>query len=163
MASISNLTLGIEVVNDGANLVANVTASYRINWSSYDQNSNQPYRESCVLIGDDTGITPAEDGTDDPIANGTLFPQLIFPPFPVVNGGSPSAVASPLIPLFNTTSSNGAAFTDRVHSKTINLSNLDEDQDPVPNPDEIRAQVTMTPVLPTTVTRESAQFAINVG
>ena len=52
MASVSNLTLDIEVVNDGANLVANVTASYRINWSSYDQNSNQPYRESCVLIGD---------------------------------------------------------------------------------------------------------------
>ena len=159
MASVSNLTLDIEVVNDGANLVANVTATYRINWSSYDQNSNQPYRESCVLIGDDTGITPAEDGTDDPIPNGTLFPQLLFPPFPVVSGG----IASPLIPLFNTTASNGQPFTDRVHTKSINLSNLDEDQDPVLNPDEIRAQVTMTPVLPAAVTRESSQFAINVG
>ena len=159
MASVSNLTLDIEVVNDGANLVANVTASYRINWSSYDQNSNQPYRESCVLIGDDTGITPAEDGTDDSIPNGTLFPQLLFPPFPVVNGG----LASPLIPLFNTTASNGQAFTDRTHTKTLNLSALDEDQAPVLNPDEIRAQVTMTPVLPAAVTRESAQFAINVS
>jgi hypothetical protein len=161
MASISNLSLEIEVVNDGANLVANVEASYRINWSSYDQNSNQPYRESCVLIGDDTGIVPAEDGTDDPILGGQLFPQLLFPPFPVVDGGSP--VVSPLVPLFNTTASNGNAFTDRVHTKSIPLSNLDEDQDPVPNPDEIRAQVTMTPVLPAAVTRESAQFAINVG
>ena len=50
-----------------------------------------------------------------------------------------------------------------MHTKTINLSNLDEDQAPVPNPDEIRAQVTMTPVLPAAVTRESAQFLINVG
>jgi hypothetical protein len=159
MASVSNLTLDIEVVNDGANLVANVTASYRINWSSYDQNSNQPYRESCVLIGDDTGITPAEDGTDDSIPNGTLFPQLLFPPFPVVSGG----LASPLIPLFNTTASNGQPFTDRVHAKTINLSNLDEDAGSLANPDEIRAQVTLTPQLPTTVTRESAQFLLNVG
>jgi hypothetical protein len=159
MASISNLTLDIEVVNDGANLVANVTASYRINWSSYDQNSNQPYRESCVLIGDDTGITPAEDGSDDAIPNGTLFPQLLFPPFPVVTGGLPS----PLIPLFNTTSSNGQAFTDRVHTKSIPLGNLDEDPGAGVNPDEIRAQVTMTPVLPVAVTRESAQFLLNVG
>jgi hypothetical protein len=159
MASISNLTLDIEVVNDGANLVANVTASYRINWSSYDQNSNQPYRESCVLIGDDTGITPAEDGSDDAIPNGTLFPQLLFPPFPVVTGG----LTSPLIPLFNTTSSNGQAFTDRVHTKSIPLGNLDEDPGAGVNPDEIRAQVTMTPVLPVAVTRESAQFLLNVG
>ena len=159
MASVSNLTLDIEVVNDGANLVANVTASYRINWSSYDQNSNQPYRESCKLIGDDSGITPAEDGTDDAIANGTLFPQLLFPPFPIVSSG----LTSPLIPLFNTTASNGQAFTDRVHTKTINLSSLDEDQSPVPNPDEIRAQVVLDPVLPASVTRESAQFAINVS
>jgi len=159
MASVSNLVLDIEVVNDGANLVANVTASYRINWSSYDQNSNQPYRESCVLIGDDTGITPAEDGTDDSIPNGTLFPQLLFPTFPIVS----PVPAAPLIPLFNTTASNGQPFTDRVHTKAINLSNLDEDAGSLANPDEIRAQVTLTPQLPTTVTRESAQFLLNVG
>jgi hypothetical protein len=160
MASISNVTLDIQVVNDGANLVANVTATYRINWSSYDQHSNQPYRESCVLIGDDTGINPAEDGTDDAIPNGTLFPQLLFPPFPPLPplGG----LASPLIPLFGTTQSDGQAFLDRVHTKTISLSNLNEDQAPVPNPDEIRAVVTMTPVLPAAVTRESAQFLLNV-
>ncbi len=159
MASVSNLILDIEVVNDGANLVANVTASYRVNWSSYDQNSNQPYREVCKLIGDDSGITPAEDGTDDSIVNGTLFPQLLFPPFPV----GPGPVVSPLIPLFNTVASNGQAFVDRVHSKTISLGNLDEDQGAVPNPDEIRAQVSLDPVLPAAVTRESAQFALNVS
>jgi hypothetical protein len=157
MATVTGLTLDIEVVNDGANLVANVTAGYRINWSTYDQESEQPYREVCKLIGDDTGITPAEDGVDDAIVNGQLFPQLLFPPFPPVLG-------QPLIVLpFATVSSNGQPFTDRVHTKTINLSNLDEDQDPVPNPDEIRAVVTLTPVLPVAVTRESAQFPLNVG
>jgi hypothetical protein len=157
MATVTGLTLDIEVVNDGANLVANVSAAYRINWSTYDQESEQPYREVCKLIGDDTGITPAEDGTDDTIANGQLFPQLLFPPFPPLPG-------QPLIVLpFQTVSSNGQPFTDRVHTKTINLSNLDEDQDPVPNPDEIRAVVTLTPVLPVAVTRESAQFPLNVG
>jgi hypothetical protein len=157
MATVTGLTLDIEVVNDGANLVANVTAGYRINWSTYDQESEQPYREVCKLIGDDTGITPAEDGVDDAIVNGQLFPQLLFPPFPPVLG-------QPLIVLpFSTVSSNGQPFTDRLHTKTINLSNLDEDQDPVPNPDEIRAVVTLTPVLPVAVTRESAQFPLNVG
>jgi hypothetical protein len=159
MASVSNLTLDVEVVNDGANLVANVTASYRLNWSSYDINSNQPYREVCKLIGDDSGITPAEDGTDDNITNGQLFPQLLFPTFPA----APGPVISPLVPLFNTVAAEGQPFLDRVHTKTINLSNLDEDQAPVANPDEIRAQVSLTPVLPAAVTRESAQFALNVG
>jgi hypothetical protein len=154
MASVSNLTLDIEVVNDGANLVANVTAEYRINWSTYDQESEQPYREVCKLVGDDSGINPAEDGVDDAIVNGQLFPQLLFPPFPAI----------PAIPVpSGTVSSNGQPFLDRVHTKTINLSNLDEDQDPVPNPDEIRAAVTLTPVLPVAITRESAQVLLNVG
>ena len=154
MASITNLTLDVEVVNDGANLVANVTAAYTIGFSDYDVSSNQPYREACKLIGDDTGITPAEDGVDDAIANGQLFPQLLFP--------SPGPFPLP-IPLFNTVQSNGQASIDRVHTKTISLSNLDEDQAPVPNPDEIRAQVSLTPVLPVAVIRESAQFALNVS
>ena len=154
MARVTNLTLDLEVVNDGANLVANVSAEYDIEFDSYDINSNQPYREACKLIGDDTGITPAEDGVDDAIANGQLFPQLLFP--------SPGPFPLP-IPLFNTVQSDGLASIDRVHTKTISLSNLDEDQSPVPNPDEIRAQVSLTPVLPAAVIRESAQFALNVS
>lgn len=157
MATVTGLTLDVEVVNDGANLVADVTAAYRISFSTYDQESEQPYREVCKLIGDDTGITPAEDGIDDSIANGQLFPQLLFPPINPLPG-------QPLIVLpFATIASNGQPFIDRVHTKRINLSNLDEDQDPVPNPDEIRAVVTLTPVLPAAVTRESAQFPLNVG
>ena len=161
MATVTGLTLDVEVVNDGANLVANVTAAYRINWSTYDQESEQPYREVCKLIGDDTGITPAEDGVDDAIANGQLFPQLLFPPVP---GPGPLPGPIPLpIPLFNTVASNGQSSIHRVHTKTINLTSLDEDKAPTPNPDEIRAQVTLTPVLPVAVIRESAQFALNVS
>ena len=157
MARVTNLTLDLEVVNDGANLVASVTAAYDIEFDSYDINSNQPYRESCRLIGDDTGITPAEDGVDDSIANGQLFPQLLFPPLP-----GPGPIPLPL-PLFNSVSSNGQTSIHRSHSKTINLTSLDEDQAPTPNPDEIRAQVSLTPVLPVAVIRESAQFALNVS
>jgi hypothetical protein len=157
MATITGLDLEVEVVNDGADLVANVTATYRINWSTSDQASEQAYREVCKLVGDDSGLNPAEDGVDDAIVNGQLFPQLLFPPFPALPG-------QPLIPIpSGTVSSNGQPFLDRVHTKTINLNNLDEDQDPVPNPDEIRAVVTLTPVLPVAVTRESAQVLLNVG
>ena len=60
-------------------------------------------------------------------------------------------------------SSNGQTSIHRSHSKTINLTSLDEDQAPTPNPDEIRAQVSLTPVLPVAVIRESAQFALNVS
>jgi len=56
MASVSGITLAIEVVNNGANLEANVTVEYDITFSSYDQHSNQPHTELCRLIGDDTGI-----------------------------------------------------------------------------------------------------------
>jgi hypothetical protein len=155
MATITGLTLDIEVVNDGANLVADVTAAYRINFSIYDQESEQPYREVCKLIGDDA---PPEDGVDDTIVNGQLFPQLLFPVPPLPLPGQP------LIPLpFATVSSNGQAFIDRLHTKRINLSNLDEDQGAVPNPDEIRALVQLTPVVPLAVTRESATFPLNVS
>jgi hypothetical protein len=157
MATISGLTLEVEVVNDGADLVANVTAAYRINWSISDQASEQPYREVCKLVGDDSGIDPAEDGADDAIVDGQLFPQLLFPPFRPLPG-------QPAIPVpSGTVSSNGQPFLDRVHTKTIDLSRLDEDQDPVSNPDEIRAVVSLTPVLATAVTRESAQVLLNVG
>jgi hypothetical protein len=144
MAGVSNLTLAIQVVNNGPNLEANVSVEYDIVFSSYDQNSNQPYAEACRLIGDDTGIVPAEDGVDDAIPGGQLFP--LFP-----------------IPPFNQVSSNGAASVHRVRTRTLPLSNLNEDQAPTPNPDEIRAQVTLTPVLPVAVARESAQVPLNIS
>jgi hypothetical protein len=148
MASVSNITLAIDVVNNGANLEANVTVEYDITFSSYDQNSNQPYTEFCRLIGDDTGITPAEDGVDDAIPGGQLFPAGPFPfPFPVLN----------------TIASDGRASVHRRHTKTLPLSALNEDQPPVPNADELRAQVTLNPVLPVALVRESNQVLLNIS
>jgi hypothetical protein len=143
MASVSNLTLNIAVVNNGANLDANIDVEYDILFNSYDQNSNQPYAETCRLIGDDTGIVPAEDGVDDAITGGTLFPAFPFPGL-------------------NLVASNGAASAHRTRSKTLPLNNLNEDQGAVPNPDELRALVTLSPVAPVAVSRESAQVALNI-
>src|SRR3954469_3784045 len=113
MASVSGIILAIEVVNNGANLEANVTVEYDIAFSSYDQHSNQPYTELCRLIGDDTGIVPAEDGVDDSIPGGQMFPSGPFPfPFPL-----PVAIAS-----------EGRASVHRVHKKTLALNALNEDQ-----------------------------------
>jgi hypothetical protein len=41
-------------------------------------------------------------------------------------------------------------------TKTLARSALDKDKAPEPNPDEIQAEVTLTPILPATVTRQSA-------
>jgi len=144
MASVSNLTLAIAVVNNGPNLEANITVEYDIQFSSFDVSSNQPYAEACRLIGDDTGIAPAEDGTDDSIPGGTLFPLIPLPPF-------------------NQVASNGAASIHRTRTRTLPLNNLNEDTGAVPNPDELRALVTLTPVAPVAVSRESNQVAINIA
>jgi hypothetical protein len=157
MASVSNFVLEIEVVNDGADLKANVTVDYQIDFSSYDQHSNQLYTEVCRLIGDDTGITPPEDGVDDAIPGGQLLPVPIVP-----NGPGPFPVPIPF-PIISTVASDGNAFVKRHLEKTLPLSALDEDKPPVPNPDEIRAQVTLTPVLPVAVVRESNQVLLNIG
>ena len=145
MASVRDLTCEIEVVNDGPNLEANITVEYFIDFSLYDQSSNQPYNEVCRMIGDDTGITPPEDGTDDAIPNGRLFPIVLFPPLP--------------LPLSGQTQSNGQASVKRTRTKTLPLGNLGEDATGL---DELRAVVTLTPVLPATVTRESNQVALNI-
>jgi hypothetical protein len=145
MATVSNLTLAIQVVNNGPNLEAKVEVEYDIVFSSFDQNSNQPYTELCRLIGDDSGIVPAEDGVDDVIVGGQLFPPPI------------------IIPPFNQVASNGVATLHRKRTKTLPLSALNEDQVAVPNPDEIRAQVSLTPVQPVSVSRQSNLVTLNIA
>ena len=145
MANVRDLTCAIEVVNDGPNLEANITVEYFIDFTQFDQSSNQPYTEVCRMIGDDTGITPPEDGVDDAIPNGQLFPIVLFPPLP--------------LPLLAQTASNGQASVKRTRTKTLALGNLNEDATGL---DELRAVVTLTPVLPAAVTRESNQVALNI-
>ena len=78
MATIGPVTLNI--VQDVAN--AEITVSYSLTGSAFDIASGQPYTELCRLVGDDTGISPPEDNTDDLIPSGVLTPlfsTVVFP------------------------------------------------------------------------------------
>lgn len=85
----------------------------------------------CRLIGDDTilGDTPAA-GADDTL--GFLTPLF-----------------------FRNTRSDGQETLSRQWKRTFRIADLDEDRGPIPNPDEIRALVTLTPVPPAAASRES--------
>ena len=81
------------------------------------------------LVGDDT----PEGNADEAILNGNLTPLLFG----------------------QVIQSDGLASKTFSFTKTLPKANLDEDKPPEPNPDEIQAEVTLTPILPTTVTRQS--------
>ena len=49
----------------------------------------------------------------------------------------------------------GKTTLKRTWKKTFRKSDLDEDRGSMPNPDEIRANVTLTPVLPSAAKAES--------
>jgi hypothetical protein len=135
MASIDSITLDpISVV------VANATVTVRVTlgFNTYDVNSNQQYRMICRLVGDDT----PEGNPDDTIRNGSLTPVINIPPLPPIDLGQ-------------IVQSDGLTTKSFVFTKTLAKADLDEDQAPEPNPDEIQAEVTLTPILPQTVTRQS--------
>lgn len=95
-----------------------VTVEYEVTFSTFDKASDQPYRESVVLIGDDT-----------PLPNTTLATIVPgFPPFFSV------IRASDVVP--------PATTLRQTHPKTFSNLVLDEDN----GTDEIRAVVTLTPV-----------------
>lgn len=128
MASIGPVKLNIKKQNDNEFLV---DVKYEITFDSYDTHSNQPYAEVCKLVGDDTitGDPPAA-GADDTL--GFLTPLF-----------------------FRSTQADGKEKLERHWSKTFRKADLDEDRGPIPNPDEIRAVVTLTPVAPSVATAES--------
>ena len=135
MASISSITLDpISVVVANASVEVNVTVAF----SSYDVNSNQQYKMVCKLVGDDT----PEGNADEPIINGNLTPAINLPGLPPIDLGQ-------LIQADGLTSK---TFT---FTKTLAKADLNEDVAPAPNPDEIQAEVTLMPILPGTVTRQS--------
>ncbi len=106
---------------------ATVHVTYDINFSEHDVESNQVYSEVCRIVGDDTdvGDTPAAGGDD----------TLGF-----------------LTPLFydDTAPEEASPTVARHFTKTFSKGALDEDRGPVPNPDEIRVSVTLTPCAPAT-------------
>lgn len=125
MASIGPVELKVRLKGDEAL----VDVIYEVTFDSFDQHSNQAYVEVCRLIGDDTA-------TGDPPG---LDQTLGF-----------------VTPLFVTgTAANGQTTLKREWKKTFRKTDLDEDRGTVPNPDEIRAVVSLTPVQPAAASRES--------
>ncbi len=132
MASIGPVELKVRLKGDAAL----VDVTYEITFDSYDQHANQAYVEVCRLIGDDTA-TGDPPGPDQPLGFVT--------------------------PLFLTgTASDGKPTLQRSWSKTFHRADLDEDRGPVPNPDELRAVVSLTPVQPAGITRESNLVTKNI-
>jgi hypothetical protein len=132
MPTITNVTLSL--VKDVANM--DITLNYDIEWTAFEQATDLEFDEAWKLIGDDTN----QDGDnlpvgDDPISLGLLMPLIRV-------------------------SSNGNAVTHRTKTKTIAFSNLDEDVG-VNEDDEIRAVVTLTPLLPVATSRESDMVPVN--
>lgn len=125
MATIGPVTLEVTLKGNDAN----VEVSYQISFDSFDKAANQPYVEVCQLIGDDTGTgdAPAPDHT-----LGFLTPL-----------GAGHVMAG------------GKSTLKREWKKTFRKTELDEDRGSTPNPDEIRATVTLTPVLPAGAKAES--------
>jgi hypothetical protein len=127
MASIGPVKLQITLQE----LKAEVDVTYDISFDEYDQKTDQVYVEVCKLIGDDTGTGDELDaGPDDVI--GYLTPLF-----------------------FRNTRANGARTLARHFTKVFRTADLNEDRGTVSNPDEIRALVTLTPVMPSAVKRES--------
>ena len=138
MARIGAVKLAIDV--KGAK--ANVDVTYDIVFSATDQKKKQAYEEECRLIGDDTNPEdPPEAGGDDTLGFMTpLFNKAVAP--------------------------DKKATVSRHIKKSFRTEDLDEDRGTIPNPDEIRALVTLRPAAPAqgkAVRRRSPMVKLKLG
>lgn len=138
MARIGAIKLDVKIKGDQTT----VDVKYDILFSKTDLKKKQSYAEECRVIGDDTHAgDPATAMGDD---------TLEF-----------------LTPLFSKPVKAGTKETvSRRVKKTFRALDLDEDTGSIPNPDEIRAQVTLTPEAPATgkpVTRQSPMVKLKLG
>jgi len=109
-----------------------VTVRYQLNFDAFDRAADQPYLETVTLIGDDTAIgDPPAAGADD---------QLTLLGVSVVRAS------------MNT---GPTPFVIRSHQRSMPRTALNEDKAPIPNPDEIRALVTLTPQMPAALALQS--------
>ena len=138
MARIGPIQLKIDVKGSKAK----VDVTYDILFSATDQKKKQAYEEECRLIGDDL------NANDPPDAGGN--DTLGF-----------------LTPLFNKPVTAGKEATTTRHiKKEFRAGDLDEDRGSIPNPDEIRALVTLRPAAATTgrtVSRQSPIVKLKLG
>ncbi len=138
MARIGPIKLTVKITGE----TAHVDVKYDILFSKTDQKNKQAYEEECRLIGDDTHRgDPPEAGGDE---------TLEF-----------------LTPLFNKDVTPGTNETmARHHKKSFRALDLNEDRNAIPDPDEIRALVTLRPATPSVrkaVRRESPMVKLKLG
>jgi len=137
MAKIGPIKLKIESKGEEATL----DVTYNVVFDAKDKKAKQLYREECRIIGDDTGT---HDG-------------------PAAGGDDTLGFLSPLFNKEITSDKDGTV--ERHFTKTIRRRDLDEDRGEVPNPDEIRALVTLTATAPATgapVRRESPMVKLKI-
>lgn len=137
MAKISAIKLTVKIKGE----TATADVAYDILFSKTDIKNKQAYEEECRLIGDDTHSgDPVEAGGDD---------TLEF-----------------MTPMFNKSVKPGTKDTiSRKHKKSFRALDLNEDMNSIPNPDEIRARVTLRPAPPSTgkeVVRESPMLKLKL-
>ncbi len=130
MAEIGPIKLRIDTKGSEATL----DVTYDVRFDDDDRKSKQSYREECRIIGDDTN---ASDG-------------------PAAGGDDTLGFLSPLFNKEITSDKDGTV--ERHFTKTVRRQDLNEDRGDIPNPDEIRALVTLTPTTPSSgepIRRES--------
>jgi hypothetical protein len=114
MATVGPITLKIDPSPRPEEV--SIYVGYVVTASPHDIQNDQHYRETCILIGDDTGVA-----NDVAIRGGTMYDQT------TIFGGS-----------FNT--------FQRAEQKFIPSAALNEDNNTPLQEDEIRAIVTLTPI-----------------
>lgn len=138
MATIGPVKLAVKVKGD----TATVDVTYDIRFSATDVKNKQSYEEECRIIGDDT------HAGDPPAAGGDETLEFVTP-------------------LFNKAVKPGKTDTvSRRHKKSFRALDLNEDQGDIPNPDEIRALVTLRPAPPSkrrATRRESPMVKLKMG
>jgi hypothetical protein len=123
MARITRLALDPIRVDVG-NAIVDVHVD--VSYSRSDKDANTPYKMVCTLLGHDpAGGEFGEDAVDDVIPNGTLTP-----------------VGGQII------RADGLNLQTFDFNTTVALDDLDEDFFGAANPDEIKARVDLTPILP---------------
>ena len=128
MARITRLELD-PIRVDVANAIVDVHVD--VSYSRSDKDANTPYRMVCRLLGHDAVPEGLEDDVDDAIP-GTLTPD----------GGQ-------------IIRADGLNLQTVDLNATVSLDKLDEDFLTLSNPDEIKAHVELTPILPKATEAES--------
>lgn len=135
MATIEGLEFEVTPNPGDVNLL-NVRVRFAIFFSEFDALSRLPYQECIRIFGVDQ--IADEDNSDDLL----------------IDGFSITTVAAPR---------EGFAVLNRDVRMAVQRRSLDEDQTPAPNPDELQARVTLTPLLPVETTTGSSIRVLNLS